>query len=494
MPDAPSLGKLTFFATLWTVGSRVFIRFLGVISLVILAKILGPEDYGLVGKAMVIYGFLELITALGLESALIANQKATQSHYNTAWTLHILRGTLIAAILAAVAIPAAELMNEERLVPIIYCYAGISFIRGFYNIGVVDFRKNMTFSKDFYYSLYQKICGFIVTITVAFIWETYWALVIGVVASMIAQIISSFWMSPMRPRFDLSEFNTLFNFSKWMVLNEIIDAIAVKIDGFLLSVYSTTANVGLYNMSYEISGTPSTEIAMPVARACAPSFSKLTDNIKEFSKMYVDTLSIVMAVVVPAATGVSLLAEPIVLVALDDTWVDAIPVIQVLAFYGLCRASFPTFISASLASNRPDILTKTATVKAFYTVAILFVGVTQFGFMGLVWGVLIAGIISMIIAQSIMWKMNILSISKLMINLWRVALANAVMVVGVQAFLTVDMSFLEGLMLIELLIETLVGVIIYGVTLVLLWIVSGKVDGPEKAILSVLLRGRWGTA
>ncbi len=494
MPQEPSLGQKTFFATLWTVGSRMAVRFIGVISLVILAKILGPEDYGLVGKAAVIYGFLEMITELGLESALIANRNASPDHYNSAWTIHIMRGMLIALILVVVAMPASNIMQEDRLELIIYCYAAISFLRGFYNIGVVEFRKNMVFSKDFYYSLYQKICGFVVTITIAYVWETYWALIAGIAASMVAQIISSYWMSPMRPRFSLVEFGSLFHFSKWMVLNEIIGAVAVKVDGFLLSIYSTTANVGIYNMSYEISGVPSTEVAMPVARACTPSFSKLTDNFAEFSKMYVDTISIVFAIVIPAATGVSLLAEPIVLVALDDSWVEAIPVIQVLALYGLCRASYPTFISASLASNRPDILTKTSAVKAVYTVAILWYAIVEYGFMGLIWGVLIAGVIGVIVAQSIMWYMKILSVSKLMKNLWRVIIANCAMIYGVNYFLQFELSFLDGLMLFELLLDTLVGVVVYGVTLVALWVLSGKVDGPEKAILGVFLKGRWGTS
>lgn len=470
------------------------VRFIGIISLVILAKILGPEDYGLVGKAAVIYGFLELITELGLESALITNQKATEDHYSTAWTIHIIRGMIIALILVAIAKPASAFMNEMQLEQIFYCYAGISFFRGFYNIGVVDFRKNMTFSKDFYYSLYNKIAGFVVTLTVAFIWETFWALIAGLAASMVAGIISSFIMSPMRPKLSLKEFDSLFHFSKWMMLNEFVGAISTKVDGFLLSVYSTTANVGIYNMTYEISGVPSTEIAMPVGRACAPGFAKLNDNIEEFAKMYVATLSIVFAIVIPAATGVSLLAEPIVLVVLDDTWVDAIPVMQVLALFGLCRASYPTYISAILAYNRPDILTKTSFISVFYTVAILYIGVTQFGFMGLVWGVLIAGSIGMVIAQIIMRYINILSLRQLAKNLWRVILANLAMIVGVNYFLQFDMSFLDGLMLIELLIDVMVGGVIYGTTLVGLWVISGRPEGPEKAILGTLLKGRFGTS
>lgn len=494
MTEEPSLNKKTFFATLWTVGSRMSVRFLGLISLVILAKILGPEDYGLVGKAMVVYGFLELVTALGLESALITNQKATQDHYSTAWTIHILRGALIALILVVIAKPASAYMNEVQLEDIFYCYAAISFFRGFYNIGVVDFRKNMTFSKDFYFSLYSKLAGFIVTLTVAFIWETFWALVAGLAASMVAHVVSSFLMSPMRPKFSLKEFDSLFNFSKWMLLNELVSAISTKLDGFLLSVYSTTANVGIYNMTYEISGVPSTEIAMPVGRACAPGFAKLNDDIKEFSKMYVATLSIVFAIVIPAATGVSLLAEPIVLVVLDESWVDAIPVMQVLALFGLCRASYPTYISAILAYNRPDILTKTSFFSVFYTVAILYIGITEFGFMGLVWGVLISGAIGVVIAQIIMRYMKILSLRELAKNMWRVIIANFAMVFAVNYFLQFDMPLLEGFMLIELLIDIAVGGLAYATTLIGLWVISGRPEGPEKAILGTLLKGRFGTS
>ncbi len=492
MSAEPSLNKKTFFATLWTVGSRFAVRFIGLISLVILAKILGPEDYGLVGKAAVIYGFLAMLSELGLEAALITNQKATPDHYSTAWTIHVLRGIIIAVILAVVAQPASVIMNEERLELIIYCYAGISFFDGFYNIGVVDFRKNMTFSKDFYFSLYQKLTSFVVTVAVAYIWQTYWALVIGLAAGQIAQIISSFWMSPMRPRLTLREFNSLFDFSKWMLVNEVVNAISIKVDAFLISVYSTTANVGLYNMSSEISSVPSTEIAMPVARACTPSFSKIRDDFQEFAKMYVDTLSIVLVIVIPAATGMAMLAEPIVLVALDDKWLDAVPIIQVLSIYGLIGSAMPTFISAMLASNRPDILTKLSILSVFYTVGILLFAILQFGFMGLIWGVVISSVIRVAIAQSIARNMKILSVRRLFLNLWRAGIANCAMIYGLFYLSGFDSPMFEGWLLIELILKIVAGAVIYGATIALLWRLSSKVDGPEKSILSVISRGKWG--
>ncbi|HPF45476.1 MAG: lipopolysaccharide biosynthesis protein [Alphaproteobacteria bacterium] len=494
MSEEPSIKKKTFFATLWTVSSRMAIRLIGMVSLVIMAKILGPEDYGLVGKAMVVYGFLELVTELGLEAALITNQKASQDHYNTVWTIHILRGLFIALMLLILAYPASIFMKEEEIRPIFYCYAAVSFVGGFYNIGVVNFRKEMTFSKDFYYNLGAKIAGFVVAVTTAYIWETYWALVFGIVASTVSKIILSFSMSPMRPKLSLVEFKSLFDFSKWMLLNELISAISSKADGFMLSVFTSTANVGIYNMSYEISGLPSTEIAMPVGRACTPSFSKLKDNMDDFSDMYISTISIVLAIVIPAATGVSILAEQVVHLVLDESWVDAIPVIQVLSMYGLCRATFPTYISAMLAYNRPDILTKTSFISVFYTVAISYVGISQFGFMGLVWGVLLVGIIRVTIAQFIARHLKILSFRTLAKNIWRVLLANFAMIAGLFYYLQFDIAFLDGMLLIKFILDVFVGASVFGITLVTLWVMCGKCEGPEKAILGTLLKGRWGTS
>ena len=494
MSQETSLSRKTFLATLWTVGSRMLVRVIGVISLIILAKILGPEDYGLVGKAVLIQSFLYLITELGLESALITNQKATKDHYSTAWTIHILRGAFLGVLLAALAYPTSLMMDDPRIENIVYCLALITFVESFYNIYVVDFRKNLTFSYDFYYSLYSKIGGFVTTLTVAYIWETYWALIAGSAANMLVRLVSSYLMTKGRPTLSLAQFSSLFNFSKWVMMNEIIKAVLFKIDGFLLSVYSTTANVGLYSISSEIAATPSTELAMPVARACTPSFAKLNHDLEAFAKFYVATLSVLLTITIPAATGVSILAEPIVLTMLDEKWVGAIPVIEIFALYGLCHASVPIYISAALALNRPDILTLRSAISVVYTVIIVFFSLKYYGFMGLVWGSLFCSVISVIIAQAIMVKIKVLSLSSLASKIWRVILAATAMLTVLHFMKKIDFAALEGLMLIELLLYVFVGALTYSVTLTLLWIISGKPEGPEKSILGTLLKGRFGTA
>lgn len=494
MSEEVSLNKKTFFATLWTVGARLGVRLIGFISLFILAKILGPDEFGLVAKATLIHEFLYLITEVGLEVVLITNQKANKDHYSTAWTLQIIRGFILAAILAALAYPASIYMNDPRLELIIYCLAGVAILDGLYNIYVVDFRKEMVFSKDFYFVLGVKITGFVVTVGLAAIYQTYWALVAGAAAVALARVFFSFVMIKDRPTVSLKEFASIFHFSKWVTVNEIIKAVLMKIDEFLLSIYSTSSNVGLFKISREVSYLPTTEMAMPVARACTPGFSKISHDLPEFAKMYVATLSVLFVLTIPASTGVVMLAEPLVLVLLGPKWIDAIPVIKVLALYGLCQASIPIYISAALASKRPDLLTIRSAITALYTTVILYFAIQNYGFMGMVWAGLLCGIISVIIAQSMMRNLKLLSVRKLFVNIWRSIVANIAMAAGLYYFLKIDIPILEGFLPIELLVDILVGGVIYGGTLMVLWIACKRPEGPEKAMLNTLLGGRFGTA
>ena len=114
--------------------------------------------------------------------------------------------------------------------------------------------------------------------------------------------------------------------------------------------------------------------------------------------------------------------------------------------------------------------------------------------MGLVWGVLLVGIIRVTIAQFIARYLKILSFRLLAKNIWRVLLANFTMIVGLFYYLQFDIAFLDGMLLIKFILDVFVGASVFGITLVTLWVMCGKCEGPEKAILGTLLKGRWGTS
>ena len=89
-----SLGRDIARGAIWTVASRFAVRGVGIISTLILARILVPDDFGLIAQAMLIVEVLQTATEFGVQIPLIQNQNATKAHYNTGWTLKIIRGFL----------------------------------------------------------------------------------------------------------------------------------------------------------------------------------------------------------------------------------------------------------------------------------------------------------------------------------------------------------------------------------------------------------------
>ena len=465
---------------------RFSIRALGIVSVIILARILVPEDFGIVAKASMIASFLELITIFGLEAALIQNQSATAKHYDTVWTIHVFRGTFIAAILAIVASPASKFFREEALGDIMFVYALAALLRGFINVGTVDFLKNLQFQKDFKFNLYGKLAGFTVTMIVAVIWRSYWAFVIGALAAAVTTLTASFAMSEYRPRFSLEKWRPLFNFSKWVFTAGLIQALSVKLDTFILSRFSTTESVGEYTVANEISGVASTELAMPIARATMPGLAKLNDDQEKFRATYTASLLVLLFIAVPTGVGISAVAEPITALVLGEKWADAAPLIEILALFGVARAVFAVSKSAYVSSGRVDVFAKLSIVNLTLRVVLLGAGFYMGGVIGLAWGVLISAVIQMFLTVMAQHYLALLHAGELLGQIWRVLAAAATMYISLKVLWPLIDILGDTLLAIDLLLEVMIGAMVYFSSLSLFWLVSRNRQGPEAIVLAFL--------
>jgi lipopolysaccharide exporter len=463
---------------------RVSIRLLGLVSVIILARLLVPEDYGIVAKAAMVFSFLELITAFGLDKALIHNQRAHRGHYDTVWTLHILRGGAIGAILVLLARPAAMFFHQPELEAILYCYAGISLLGGLVNVGIVDFVKKLQFHLDFKYHVYCKISAFVATVAFAYWYRSYWAFVVGSMAGALVGVLASFRLSGYRPRLGLSEWRSLFDFSKWVLVYQLVGAVSSKIDVFLLGRLSTTEQLGLYTVSQEVAGAASTEIAMPVGRAVMPGLATLNDNMVAFRELYVSALSMTLLVALPAALGVSVLSQQIADLLLGAKWTEAGPVIGLLAFFGIARVFGSMSMSAYIASGRVAVMSKLSFVNLITRSAAIGGGFYLGGFWGLVWGVLTAAGVNTLISLSVQRYIGLILLRQLLRRIWRVALSALAM----WGLLLQAPIQLGAGSLVDLGASVLAGVAVYGVTLAALWWMMGLPDGPERQFLRFFLR------
>ena len=177
-----SLLLKTAQGTGWVIGWRMVTRLLGMISTLTLVRLLLPTDFGLVALGTSFQQSIEAFVILGVEEAVVREKAPTRDVYDTGFTLNVLRSVLTAAIVLALALPAGRFFAEPRLGNILIALAAGTLIEGFTNIGIVDFRRDFTFRKEFQLWLLPRLIGIVLTLASAFIWRSYWALVVGILA------------------------------------------------------------------------------------------------------------------------------------------------------------------------------------------------------------------------------------------------------------------------------------------------------------------------
>jgi len=335
------------------VGLRLLQRLLGLVSTVILARILFPEDFGLVALAFTLYALVEILGAFGFDMALIRDQQAERYHYNAAWSLNLAYRTVAALFLLLAAPYAARFYGDPRVGPVVSLFALITFIQGFENIGIVAFRKELTFQREFLFQFAKKIAGVSVTIALALVLRDYRALVLGTLAATVTGVVLSYRMHPFRPRPGLRGARDLWRFSGWMLGNNFAVYGRERGPDLIIGRLLDAQGVGAYRVAADIAQLPTSELYMPIMRAVFPGFSRIAHDLPRLRRGYLSAQGVVALVTLPAGMGILAIADPLVRLLLGERWVMTIPLIEALALYGVIQVLHGNRFSLFLALGRP---------------------------------------------------------------------------------------------------------------------------------------------
>lgn len=485
---APSLRGDMIKGSLWMVATRWVMRSIGMVSTIVLARLLVPEDFGLVAMAMLVVGLLDILTSFGVDIALIRNIEAERRHFDTAWTIQLMQGVLVATVLVVAAPFAASYYSEPRIVPVMQILALGVAAQGCNNIGVVAFRRDLNFVREFWFSVIKRLISFMVTLVLALLWRNYWALVAGVIAGQILGVFLSYAMHSYRPRFSLEAISEVWSFSQWMLIINIGDYLYNKADEFIVAGVAGSKHLGVYSMASEVSNMPTTELVFPISRALFPGYSKLAAEPQRFVYAYLNVLSFVALFATGAGVGIALVAHDLTLVVLGPKWLDAVPVIQWLALFGVIRAIYGQVGSVLMALGR----VRSLAVLMWLQLIFLVPGATWAGVAGGIVGVamvkvLVALLFGVILFYTLIQVMPI-SVMEIADCLWRPALAGLAMALAVNG-LHADHEVGSA---ISLMRDVAVGAVTYSFVIFLLWHLAGRPRGGEQFVLEVVgQRFKW---
>ena len=257
----------------WIVGWRMATRALGLLSTLVLIRLLAPGDFGLVALASTFVIAVDTLSELGVEDSLVREPHPTPAMYDTAFTLNAMRSGVTAALLAAAAAPVAGFFAEPRLADILWALAAGTVVSGAGSIGVVDFRRDINFAREFVLQILPRVLSILVTIGAALAFRSYWALVAGLLAGRLARTGFSYRMHPWRPRLDLSAWRYLIGFSAWAWAISMTELVRDRMNAFVLGRVLDAAAVGIYAVGEEVAELPTTELVFPLCRSAFSGFA-----------------------------------------------------------------------------------------------------------------------------------------------------------------------------------------------------------------------------
>lgn len=487
---AANTGAQMLGGSAWAVALRWCVRGIGLISTLILVRLLTPADFGVVAMGMLVVGAIEALCETRQDLALIQHPTPSREHYDSAWTISVLVGALTAGATVMIAPLTVSYFQTPQAVTVIRFLALRPLISGFENIGVVDFRKGLRFESQFRYAFAQRIVTFAVTIIAAIALRNYWALVMGILANRIAATGLSYAVHPYRPRICLSKLAELWTFSGWAWLRYVGGYFASKADEFVVGGMGLVGGLpgaiamGRYNVAVDVAASPTDELIAPMVATLFPVMATVQADIDAVRQLFLKVLSWSAVVGCSTSVGVALIANRIVTLALGSQWTAIAAVIPWIALsQGAAALSAGVFVVFDVL-GRPK-----------------YSALAQWGWLLLLVGVLVPLgwyrnlelvaigrlVVACVVTPALLWSVgSVLSVTprEIIRALWRPLASAAVMAVAVR--------IIDGAVVAEpaplLFSEVLAGAASFVGASFALWRVAGAPAGPEADALGWLVR------
>lgn len=468
----------------WMTLFKLAERSLGFVSMLILVRLLSPADFGVSAMAGSFIVMAEMLTAFSFDVNLIQNQTATEEHYHSAWTCNVLLGLSITALTLAAAPAIAIFYKRPELLWVVCALAFGPLISGSENIGIVAFRKDMLFRREFAFQISRKALGFLVVVPLAYFTHSYWALITAMLASKLFGTSVSYLVHPFRPHFSFAKIGGLLKFSKWMLLNNFVGFLKEHAVDFILGRSLGAAPLGVYQISYEIAIMPTTELSAPLNRALLPGFARMAHDAELMRAAYRTAMGMLALVAVPAAAGIYAMAPYIVATLLGPKWMAATRLMEILAFNGGLLLFHSSICTVLIATGHPDRVMKTNGLYVVMLLGLFALLIPAFGLNGAAVAALVTSIVFTPVYLFQVRRSVGVPPSVFLGAAYRPVIAAFAMVGLVRWLLpewTPSMSHATSLG--WTIGGVVIGIVAYSVAVLLLWLSAGRPAGAENELI-----------
>lgn len=468
----------------WSLLSRWGSKGIGLINTVVLARLLSPQDFGIVALGTLVLGIVESFTQIGLHLYVIRDETNDRRVVDAAWTIGFIQGLIISVILALSAPFVAVFFQTPEVENIVYCLAIVRLLQGTEGLGILLARKALNFTLDFQHTILTRLSYLITTISLALYLQSYWALVIGHLVSAAISVLLTYLLHTYRPRISFFQWRDIVSYSGATIPMSIGRYLNNKLDLLVIGRISDATFVGKYHMALELSTIFTRELLIPIIRGLLPNFAKLKAA-GQLKDTFILTVKLSGYIFFPIGFGLAAITQEFTSIFLGSQWTDIAPLLMWLSLYGMLQGLMMFLSEQFLIILGKEHLSNYLMWWRVLTVSLaIVVSVTLFTVNEIPIALLLSGMASLPVVVYYVAKSIDTSQFVIYKCLSVPAVSSALMFLAIHMY---SQSF-EMPDFVDILLKIFLGALSYIVVLTIIYLVSGKPENSVETLVINFLR------
>jgi len=378
------LSNRAFKAVIWSALDRIFLTFFVFFVGILLARLLSPKEFGLIGIVTFFIAIFSQLIDGGFTQAIIRKDRATQADYSTIFFFNLISAGLLYLILYLTSEDISVFFGEPDLNLIIKC-SGLILI--FHSLGIVQQAKltrKLDFKSQMKISLISSILSGFLGLYLAFNQYGVWSLVLMQLSNRLLMTILLWilikWIPS--PTFSLESFKQMFSFGYKMMLSSLIYSANRNLHLFIIGKYISTSDLGYFTRAEKFSQAPSEGLSAVIERVSYPTLSSIKNNSSDLSVGYKRIIQTSMFITFPLMITLAFIADNVIITLIGSQWSQAIPYFQLLCFLGILVPLHVSNLNLLKVVGRSDLFLKLEILKAFLSLpafaVCFYVGIREF--------------------------------------------------------------------------------------------------------------------
>ena len=327
-----SLKQKSALALGWDFGGTLATNLSGFIITIFLARLLTPEEFGLVGMAMVFITVSQVFIDVGFASALIQNQDTTKLSYSSVFWLNLVLGLVLSGLFYFLAPVAGNFYDNHEIT---YLVRWLSLIFVFNSLGIVQIailRKSLNFKTLSIRKIISNLIGGIIGVIFAFWGFGIYSLVIQQLVSALLGTVLLWSITDWRPdfKFSLTEIRKLTGYSSYVFFDRFLSAISQRLDIIVIGKVLSPATLGFYTRAVSLQNQVTNYSSSSISKVFFPVLSKLQDEHSEFSRVYFKVVSLVSFISFGLTGLLYIAGQDVIIILFGEKWMPSVVIFQIL--------------------------------------------------------------------------------------------------------------------------------------------------------------------